>query len=68
MGEAPNFVWRLPIGDTILESLDQLCFLTRKNFRSLHGDGGILNIFDGPFESEEKALIDAGNLAFNPHQ
>ena len=35
-------------------------------FRSLHGDGGILDVFDGPFESEEEALIDAGNLEWNP--
>jgi hypothetical protein len=35
-------------------------------FRSLHGDGGILDCFDGPFENEDEALIDAGNLEFNP--
>ena len=35
-------------------------------FRSLHGDGGILDFFDGPFGSEEEALDGAGNLEINP--
>jgi len=34
-------------------------------FRSLHGDGGLLDEFDGPFGSEEEALYDAGNLEIN---
>ena len=35
-------------------------------FRSLHGDGGLLDEFDGPFGSEEEALYGAGNLEINP--
>lgn len=35
-------------------------------FRSLHGDGGFLDDFDGPFVSEEAALDGAGNLEINP--
>jgi len=34
-------------------------------FRSLHGDQGILDRFDGPFNSEKEALADAGNLKVN---
>jgi hypothetical protein len=34
----------------------------RLYFRSLHGDGGKLDRFDGPFSSEREALADAGNV------
>ena len=48
------YVWRVDLlGDTVY-------------FRSLHGDDGILDRFDGPFKSEKSALADAGNLELNP--
>ncbi len=37
-------------------------------FRSLHGDGGIVNEFDGPFGSEVDALDGSGNLELNPRR
>jgi hypothetical protein len=35
-------------------------------FRSLHGDGGTLDAFDGPFNNEKEALEEAANLELNP--
>ena len=35
-------------------------------FRSLHGDGGVLDYFDGPYRTEKQALDDASNLELNP--
>jgi len=35
-------------------------------FRSLHGDGGILDAFNGPYGSEAQALEEAGALELNP--
>ena len=35
-------------------------------FRSLHGDGGILDDFDGPFLTKEEALADAANVDISP--
>ena len=48
------YVWRVDLPE------EQLYF------RSLHGDGGLLDEFDGPFGSEEEALQGAGNLELNP--
>ena len=35
-------------------------------FRSLHGDGGALDAFDGPFNNEQEALKEAANLELYP--
>lgn len=37
-------------------------------FRSLHGDGGFLDYFDGPFSSEEETLADAGHVELSPRE
>jgi len=48
------YIWRVDLPDKTIY------------FRSLHGDGGILDYFNGPFTSEEDALKEAANIELNP--
>jgi hypothetical protein len=48
------YIWRVDLSDKTIY------------FRSLHGDGGILDYFNGPFTSEEDALKGAANIVMNP--
>jgi hypothetical protein len=48
------YIWRVDLPDKTIY------------FLSLHGDGGILDYFYGPFTSEEDALKGAANIEMNP--
>ena len=47
------YLWRVDLPDGLLY------------FRSLHGDGGALAAFDGPYWDQKAALSDAGSLEIN---
>ena len=48
------YIWRVDLAEETLY------------FRSLHGDGGILDDFDGPFLTQEEALAGAANVDISP--